>query len=81
MHRLLRPAHPRFRVRKPSGTVVSCWTVKAATAVQIPQHRLSTHLVGLRSSDPRSRAAVRIRQPLLVCHDSPLLGTGRWLDF
>ena len=47
------------------GQLVRYWMVKAATAVQIAQHRLSTRLAGLlRSTDPRSGAAVRGRQPM-----------------
>ena len=47
------------------GQLVRCWLVKAATVVQIAQHRLSTRLTGLlRSTDPRSGAAVWGRQPM-----------------
>jgi len=47
------------------GQLVRCWMVKAATVVQIAQHRLSTRLAGLLcSTDPRSGAAVWGRQPM-----------------
>ena len=47
------------------GQLVRVWMIKAATVVQIAQHRLSTRLAGLlRSTDPRSGAAVWGRQQM-----------------
>ena len=47
------------------GQLVRCWMVKAATAVQISQHRLTCRLASLlRSTDPRSGVAVWGRQPM-----------------